>query len=140
MALERLINYRGWKVACDEQHGSVREAEEIGSMIKDSTGDVIVTKSTDSKALERSSASLRISVAMCTYNGEEYLQEQLDSILAQERLPEEVVVCDDDSSDSTRDILASFAASAPFRVRTEHNLPRMGSTSNFEKAVRLCTG
>jgi len=109
-------------------------------MTQNSVGGVIVTKCPDSKAMERIQASLRISIAMCTYNGERYLQKQLDSILAQERLPEEIVVCDDNSSDSTREILASFAASAPFRVRIEQNLPRVGSTLNFEKAIRLCTG
>ncbi|MFZ1086599.1 MAG: glycosyltransferase family 2 protein [Terracidiphilus sp.] len=83
---------------------------------------------------------LRISVALCTCNGERYLQEQLKSISAQTRLPDEVVICDDNSADSTREILSSFAASAPFRVRVEHNLSRLGSTHNFERAIRFCTG
>ena len=85
-------------------------------------------------------SALRISIALCTYNGERYLREQLNSIVAQLRLPEEVVVCDDDSSDSTRDILVSFAAAAPFKVRIERNLRRLGPTANFERAIRLCTG
>src|SRR5580765_2746419 len=40
---------------------------------------------------------MKISVAMCTYNGARYLREQLDSIAAQTRHPEELVVCDDGS-------------------------------------------
>jgi glycosyltransferase involved in cell wall biosynthesis len=36
----------------------------------------------------------RVSIAMCTYNGTRYIQEQLDSIAAQTRLPDELVVCD----------------------------------------------
>src|SRR5262249_46844155 len=40
-----------------------------------------------------------ISVAMCTYNGARYLGEQLQSIAAQTRLPDELVVCDDHSED-----------------------------------------
>ena len=58
-----------------------------------------------------------LSVAMCTYNGELYLREQLDSIAAQTRLPDELVVCDDGSTDRTVAILDDFAASAPFPVR-----------------------
>jgi glycosyltransferase involved in cell wall biosynthesis len=42
-----------------------------------------------------------ISVAMTTYDGECFLGEQLCSIAAQERLPEELVVADDQSSDQT---------------------------------------
>ena len=46
-----------------------------------------------------------VSVALCTYNGERFLQEQLDSIAMQTRLPDEVVVGDDCSSDTTIEIL-----------------------------------
>ncbi|MBW6521001.1 MAG: glycosyltransferase, partial [Desulfoarculaceae bacterium] len=42
-----------------------------------------------------------ISIALCTYNGEQFLQEQLDSIAAQSLLPDELVICDDRSSDAT---------------------------------------
>jgi len=44
---------------------------------------------------------LRISVAMCTFNGGRYLEEQLESIGAQTRPPCELVVCDDGSTDAT---------------------------------------
>ena len=43
---------------------------------------------------------MKISVALCTYNGEKFLQEQLESIALQTLLPDELVVCDDRSSDS----------------------------------------
>ena len=46
-----------------------------------------------------------ISVAMATYNGEKYLEEQLDSILSQTLLPSEIIVCDDQSTDGTQKIL-----------------------------------
>lgn len=84
--------------------------------------------------------SPRVSVALCTCNGEKYLKEQLSSIAEQTRMPEEIIICDDNSSDSTNQILDSFAASVPFRVRIEHNMSRLGSTRNFEKAIRFCTG
>lgn len=83
---------------------------------------------------------MRISVALCTCNGEKFLREQLQSILAQTRLPDELVVCDDDSRDQTGAILNEFAARAPFAVRLFFNAPRLGSTQNFARATALCSG
>ena len=77
---------------------------------------------------------------MATYNGAAYLAEQLASLAAQTRLSDELVVCDDGSSDATVALLESFAASAPFTVRVEVNTPRLGVNANFEKAARLCSG
>lgn len=86
------------------------------------------------------SGKLSISVAMCTYNGSAFLSEQLASIAAQTRLPDEVVVCDDGSTDSTPDIVADFARTVPFPVRWIRNEVNLGSTKNFEKAIGLCAG
>jgi glycosyltransferase involved in cell wall biosynthesis len=83
---------------------------------------------------------MKISVAMCTYNGAAYLGEQLTSIAAQTRLPDEVVVCDDNSTDATLDILTSFAGPATFPVRVNQNEHNLGSTKNFERAIEECTG
>lgn len=82
----------------------------------------------------------KISIAMCSYNGAKYLQEQLDSIARQSRLPNELVVCDDNSSDQSLYILERFSSSAPFPVRLFKNQTNMGSTRNFEKALTLCEG
>lgn len=83
---------------------------------------------------------MRISVAMCTFNGAQYLDEQLESILSQVRLPDEVVICDDGSRDDTRDILRAFANEAPFKTHIHFNETTLGSTKNFEKAISLCSG
>ena len=83
---------------------------------------------------------LSISVAMCTYNGSQFLREQLTSIAAQVRLPDELVICDDGSTDSTPQIVADFASSVAFPVRWIRNEVNLGSTKNFEKAIGLCTG
>ena len=85
-------------------------------------------------------AALRISVALCTYNGSAYLAEQLASIAAQTRLPNELVVCDDRSIDDTPRLLADFAACARFPVRVVVNSENLGSTANFAKAISLCEG
>jgi len=82
----------------------------------------------------------KISVAMTTYNGRAFLREQLDSILAQSRQVDELVVCDDGSADDTVGILEEFAAAAPFPVRVAVNERNLGSTKNFEKAMSLCIG
>lgn len=51
----------------------------------------------------------KISVVMCTYNGEEYLPEQLDSILGQTLPPYEIIVQDDGSTDGTLALLHAYA-------------------------------
>ena len=81
-----------------------------------------------------------LSVAMCIYNGAQYLQEQLDSIAAQSRLPNELVVCNDGSTDATLQVLERFQEKAPFSVRIYCNETRLGPTKNFEKAISLCRG
>lgn len=83
---------------------------------------------------------MKISIAMATYNGAKYLQEQLDSFVAQTRQPDELVVCDDDSTDTTVEILESFRQQAPFAVRIYRNEKNLGYVKNFEKALGLCTG
>jgi len=83
---------------------------------------------------------MKLSIAMCTYNGAQYLQEQLDSIAAQTRLPDELVVCDDRSDDTTEEIITAWASSAPFPVRLYINEKNLGATKNFAKAVELCRG
>lgn len=82
----------------------------------------------------------KFSIAMCTYNGERFVSAQLESIAAQTRLPDEVIICDDGSDDHTIQILQRFAAGAPFPVRVEINSERLGLVKNFEKAVGLCEG
>lgn len=83
---------------------------------------------------------MKMSVAMTTYNGEQFLREQLDSIFAQSRLPDEIVVCDDRSSDGTPEILREYAARAPWPMNVMINEERLGAIKNFEKAIDLCSG
>lgn len=81
-----------------------------------------------------------VSVALCTYNGARYLEEQLRSIAGQSLPPLELVACDDRSTDETVEILRAFAASAPFPVRVHVNERNLGSTRNFEQAIGMCRG
>jgi glycosyltransferase involved in cell wall biosynthesis len=77
---------------------------------------------------------------MCTYNGKRHLAQQLSSIVGQNLQPFELVVCDDGSTDETIAILETFGANAPFQVRLIRNPRRLGSTRNFDQALRLCRG
>ena len=81
-----------------------------------------------------------ISVALCTYNGERYLSEQLISIARQDRLPDELVIVDDGSSDNTLALVRQFADTAAFTVRVLENPQNLGSTKSFERAAKACTG
>ena len=83
---------------------------------------------------------MRISIALCTYNGEKFLAEQLASLAAQTRRPDELVVCDDCSTDATAEIVRQFAAEVDFPVRLFINEQNLRSTKNFEKAISLCDG
>jgi Glycosyl transferase family 2 len=77
---------------------------------------------------------------MCTYNGAAYLPAQLQSLAAQTRLPDELIVCDDGSADASTEIVHAFAAQAAFPVRLYSNEQNIGSTKNFEQAIELCQG
>lgn len=83
---------------------------------------------------------MRISVAMCTYNGAEFLPAQLESIAQQTRPPDEIIVCDDASTDETRTVLQSFARSASISVSLYFSDENSGSVRNFERAIGLCSG
>ena len=85
-------------------------------------------------------AMTRISVALCTYNGSRYLEEQLRSIAQQTRLPDELIICDDRSHDTTVQIVEDFAKKAPFPVYLHINDVNIGVVKNFEKAIKLCMG
>ncbi|MBJ6120763.1 glycosyltransferase family 2 protein [Sphingomonas mollis] len=82
----------------------------------------------------------RVSIAMCTYNGERYLRQQLDSFAAQERSPDEVVICDDGSTDGTETVVNVFRATVNFPVHFHRNPVNLGFARNFEKAASLTTG
>ncbi len=80
-----------------------------------------------------------ISIAMTTYNGENYLREQLDSILNQTYSDFELIICDDFSKDNTRLILSEYAAKDS-RIKIFFNEENLGFKKNFEKSISLCSG
>ena len=83
---------------------------------------------------------MKLSVALCTYNGEKYIKEQLESILTQTKAIDEIIICDDGSNDETIAIIEQFQTEFPNKISLYQNQINLGSTKNFEKAISICTG
>jgi glycosyltransferase involved in cell wall biosynthesis len=86
------------------------------------------------------SSAMKISVALCTFNGEPFLLDQLNSIEQQSRPPDELVVCDDRSEDGTAAVVDRFARRVGFKISFSVNMHRLGVTENFGRALSLCSG
>lgn len=81
-----------------------------------------------------------VSVALCTYNGEQYVAEQLISILNQTTLVDEIIVSDDGSIDKTIEVVESIKNTSLIPIYIyKHNM-RLGVCANFEYALSLCNG
>ena len=80
---------------------------------------------------------VRVSVCMTTYNGEKYIYKQIESILNQLEENDEVIICDDGSSDSTIGIISSFEDS---RIKVVINDENLGFSRNFTKCISLAQG
>ncbi|WP_349019908.1 glycosyltransferase family 2 protein [Methyloglobulus sp.] len=79
-----------------------------------------------------------ISIAVATYNGGKYLRDQLESLVNQSTRANEIIVCDDGSTDDTLSILAEYENKGLLKFFVnEHSL---GVKKNFEQAVTKCTG
>jgi glycosyltransferase involved in cell wall biosynthesis len=83
---------------------------------------------------------MQISIAMCTYNGDRFIGEQLRSLRKQTKPPFELIVCDDGSTDATPQLVRDFAASVTFPVVFVANGANLGSTGNFDQAINLSRG
>lgn len=85
--------------------------------------------------------SFLLSVAMCTCNGEKYIEQQIQSILNQDLKVDEIVVCDDKSTDNTLNLLHDIAQKHnDIHWIIKQNATRLGVTKNFEQAISLCHG
>lgn len=80
-----------------------------------------------------------ISIALTTWNGARFLDEQLASLAAQTMPPAELVVGDDGSTDDTLAIVRDFAAHAPFPVRILPPVGHLGVAENFFRVASACS-
>ncbi len=83
---------------------------------------------------------MKISVALCTYNGGSFLTEQLQSLFDQSLKINEIVICDDRSTDNTIKIIKEFDFKYPGIIQLHINQKKLGSKYNFEKAISLTSG
>lgn len=83
---------------------------------------------------------MKISVAMCTCNGQPWLGPQLQSLIDQQRMPDELVVCDDLSTDKTVEVIEQFRQRSPFPVRLYQNDQHLGHAQNFAQCIAKCDG
>ena len=83
---------------------------------------------------------LTTSVAMTTYNSAKYLGAQLNSILKQTVLPDEIVICDDGSSDNTAQIVEQYTGNGKVPIHYWVNEKNLGVTRNFEQCYLKCKG
>jgi glycosyltransferase involved in cell wall biosynthesis len=81
-----------------------------------------------------------LSVALTTYNGCPFIGPQLQSIAAQTRPPDEIVIGDDQSQDDTPLVSERFAATSEIPTHFHRNPKRLGIARNFEHVVRRCRG
>lgn len=81
------------------------------------------------------SSDLTISIALCTFNGKRFLAEQINSILGQTRKPDEIIVCDDCSSDGSLDLAEKLLSSGSCIVKSYRNPRNVGYVKNFEQAI-----
>lgn len=80
-----------------------------------------------------------VSVAMTTFNGEDFIREQIESILDQSPAPLEIIVADDGSSDATTAVVRSLAADSTISVRLIGG-DHVGLRGNVERAIAACRG
>ena len=84
---------------------------------------------------------MRIAIALATFEGRRFVEAQLDSLLAQTRRPDEVVVSDDGSSDGTPEAVRAWAAAHPeLPLRLLRNPGPPGLDGNFANAFRAARG
>lgn len=82
-----------------------------------------------------------ISVILCSYNGEKYIEEQLDSLKKQSVFINEYIICDDNSLDNTCDIIENYIEKNPeLNIKLFRNSKNKGVIKNFEFGLKQASG
>jgi glycosyltransferase involved in cell wall biosynthesis len=82
----------------------------------------------------------KVSVFLCTYQHREFIDQSLDSVLAQDYRPIEIVVGDDGSTDGTQDIVRDYARRFPGLIRPILSETNTGITANCNRIISRCDG
>jgi glycosyltransferase involved in cell wall biosynthesis len=84
---------------------------------------------------------MKVSVLICAYNQERYIEQAVRSALMQEaNFPFELVIGEDCSTDSTRHIVQKLAAENPDRIRLFCHEKNLGMHHNYRTTLLKCTG
>lgn len=84
---------------------------------------------------------MKYSIALASYNGDKYIKMQLDSFKRQTLVPDEIIICDDGSTDDTPQIIESYIKNNDsLNIRFIQNEKNLGYSANFFKAAKLATG
>jgi glycosyltransferase involved in cell wall biosynthesis len=83
---------------------------------------------------------MKISVSICTYNGEKFIGEQLESILKQKLKVDEIIICDDASTDNTLKIVEEASRKNPGIIAVYTSNKNRGTIINFQRSISLTTG
>lgn len=78
-----------------------------------------------------------ISVCLASYNGEKYIREQIESILAQLGENDELIISDDCSTDKTIAVITEIKDK---RIKLVENKKTLGYAHNFENALKNSSG
>lgn len=81
----------------------------------------------------------RVTIIMATYNGEKYLEEQIESILSSTYREFKLYIVDDGSKDSTMELLNRYKMRYPDIIHISRNETNMGVTLNFLNAINKTT-
>ena len=82
----------------------------------------------------------KITVVITSYNQKDYLKEAIESVLAQSISPHEIIVCDDESSDGSRELIASYEERYPALVKGLLHEKNLGISANRSSGIKKAEG
>ena len=82
----------------------------------------------------------KISIAMASFEGENFIAQQLDSIFCQSLIPDEIIICDDSRNDKTYKAIEKIIKQHYKIIKYFKNDTQLGVSENFEKAISLTSG
>ena len=89
----------------------------------------------------RGDVVVKVSVLMITYNQDQFVGQAIESVLSQQvDFEYELVIGEDCSTDRTREIVASFGAKFPDRIRLLLPKSNLGMQENFKATLAACSG
>lgn len=83
---------------------------------------------------------MKISVVLATYNGEKYIKKQLDSIIKQTMTPDEIIIIDDCSTDTTVDIIDQYIKNSRLSITFVRHTRNKGYKKTFLEAIYFSNG